>query len=515
MACPRCGCEDVPAETCPRCGIVVRKYQTGRSGRPVPSPRAPAHGTPRPVPATSGTSRGATWLLAAGVLAVAGVSAWVLVPGLRPRSAPAGDASLAAAPQALPAALDPSAEPPALDFTGGAPAAPADASAPAAAEGLSDEDAAALEGIVLRLPDGALPADAVRLEQLHERHPGSTGVRDALVSTLLALAKADLDARRFGDARARLERAAALAPADARPYIGLHRLYASELNWSAAEGAIRAALERDPGNAAARRALAWALFRQDRNKEAREVLLPLVESGDAEARDLLARIDDGLRDEAGMTEKRLSHFHVRYDGEEHTTVGHEILRALERHYGALKVTFGFEPQTVVPVILFSRQSYYDAAGAPAWSGGAFDQLDGRIRIPIGGLTPALTPDIDDTLVHELVHAFIHDRTRGAAPRDVHEGLAQFMEGKRTDELLDQETRAALARGQIGGVAGVYLEALAFVEYLMAQRGQGGINDLLRLMGETGSVDRAFDEVYGRGYDGTRKAWRERFFRETL
>ncbi len=98
---------------------------------------------------------------------------------------------------------------------------------------------------------------------------------------------------------------------------------------------------------------------------------------------------------------------------------------------------------------------------------------------------------------------------------MHEGLAQFMEGKRTDELLDQETRAALARGQIGGVAGVYLEALAFVEYLMAQRGQGGINDLLRLMGETGSVDRAFDEVYGRGYDGTRKAWRERFFRETL
>ena len=38
--------------------------------------------------------------------------------------------------------------------------------------------------------------------------------------------------------------------------------------------------------------------------------------------------------------------------------------------------------------------------------------------------------MDDTLIHELTHAFVHDRTKGVAPREIHEGLAQYMEGKR-------------------------------------------------------------------------------------
>jgi tetratricopeptide (TPR) repeat protein len=401
-----------------------------------------------------------------------------------------------------------------LDFAAGsAPAEPLIDGA--AAEELSEGESSILDALALRLPDRASANDLPILEQLFQARPNVARVREILTATLLAVAKADLAARRFVEARARLERAAQVSPADPRPYIGLHNSYAAELDWSRAEAAIRAALERDPSSAQALRALAFALFRQDRNQEAREILRPLVEAGDSEARALLARIEGGLRDEAGMTEKRLAHFHVRYDGEEHTTVGHEILRALERHYGTLKLTLGFEPQTVIPVILFSREAYYDAAGAPAWSGGVFDQLDGRIRIPIGGLTASLTPDIDDTLIHELTHAFVYDRTRGLAPRDIHEGLAQYLEGKRLERLLDQQSAAALARGQIPGVAGFYLEALAFMEYLMVQRGQSGMNDLLRLMGETGDVNRAFDEVYGRNYDGLRKAWRERFQRDTL
>ena len=75
------------------------------------------------------------------------------------------------------------------------------------------------------------------------------------------------------------------------------------------------------------------------------------------------------------------------------------------------------PNTI-PVILFTREGYYDASGAPAWSGGVYDGIDGRIRIPIGGLTASLTPDMDETLIHELTHAFVADRTRGVAPREV-------------------------------------------------------------------------------------------------
>jgi hypothetical protein len=117
--------------------------------------------------------------------------------------------------------------------------------------------------------------------------------------------------------------------------------------------------------------------------------------------------------------------------------------------------------------------------------------------------------MDQTLIHEVTHAFIADRSRGVCPRDVHEGLAQHMEGKRLSSELTEEQITALADGRIGGVGGFYLAALSFVEYLIANRGQGGINDLLRLMGETGDVDEAFRQVYGRDYRATKGAWMSR------
>ena len=128
---------------------------------------------------------------------------------------------------------------------------------------------------------------------------------------------------------------------------------------------------------------------------------------------------------------------MRYDGEAHEDVGREILRQLERHRATLSAPSTTSPASHSgdPVL---SESYYDATGAPAWAGGHYDRFDGRIRIPIGGLTAALTPDIDGTLVHELTHAFVAERSRGLAPREVHEGLAQFMEGKRLESMLDPE-----------------------------------------------------------------------------
>ena len=49
---------------------------------------------------------------------------------------------------------------------------------------------------------------------------------------------------------------------------------------------------------------------------------------------------------------------------------------------------------------------------------------------------------------------------------------------------------ALADGRLRGVSGFYLGALWFVEDLLGQRGQGGINDLLRAMASSGSMDEA-------------------------
>ena len=353
--------------------------------------------------------------------------------------------------------------------------------------------------------------DVQSAEDLYARHPGESELRDLLAVVLISASRQERAARHTAQAASYLRRAAALRPEDTTARLALLDLLLQTADWSGAEAAARDTLALEPRNADALQGLAYALYRQDRNREAAEVLQDALEVRpyNPTALWLSARLRKGMSDESGMTEQHLSHFNVRYDGEAHEDVGREILRVLERHYATLVQTFDQEPAATIPVILFTRQGYYDASGAPAWSGGEFDGTDGRIRVPVMGLTSSLTPQMDETLIHELTHAFIHDRSRGLAPREIHEGLAQYMEGHRIATELAPQQITALASGRIGGPAGFYLGALSFVEHLMSLRGQGGINDVLRAMQETGSVDEAFRRVYGQDYFNTQTAWRER------
>ena len=59
------------------------------------------------------------------------------------------------------------------------------------------------------------------------------------------------------------------------------------------------------------------------------------------------------------------------------------------------------------------------------------------------------------------------------------------------------------------MSGFYLSALAFVEHLIGQRGQGGMNDLLRAMGEKGDVNAAFQQVYGQDYRAMARGFSDR------
>jgi tetratricopeptide (TPR) repeat protein len=379
--------------------------------------------------------------------------------------------------------------------------------------GVSPEERDAASRLAAKLnarqPIGS--ADLALAEGLYARFASEPRLRDLLEVSLVTLAGQEQRVRRFAESAGYLRRAAVVHPDSPTPRIALMNLLLDAGDWSGAEAAARDALSRAPRDPSVLEGLAYALFRQDRNREADEAFRAALEVRDSPAsRAYLERIEKNLADERGMTEQRLSHFHVRYDGEEHDEVGREILRALERHYATLTAAFDQPPSGVVTVILFTRQAYYDASGAPAWSGGVFDNTDGRIRIPVMGLTGALTPDMDGTLIHELTHAFIYDLSKGAAPREIHEGLAQYMEGKRIGSELTREQLAALADGRVGGVYGFYYDALAFAEYLIALRGQGGINDLLRAMGDSGDANAAFRQVYGQDFAATRQAFRARF-----
>jgi tetratricopeptide (TPR) repeat protein len=352
------------------------------------------------------------------------------------------------------------------------------------------------------------PDDLRAAEDLHARYHAPARV--LLEATLIRAAEQARARRAHSEAESFLRRAATVAPGSAHPQQALVALLLEAGDWSAAESAARAALALAPGDRPTTRGLAYALVRQDRSREAREILEEFLErNDDPSARALLARIDRDLAPEADLVERRIAHFHVRYDGEEHERVGRAILRVLERHYATLVTTLDHRPDSPISVILLSRESYAETTGAPGWSGGLYDSFDGRVRIPIGGLTPSLTPEMDDTLLHELTHAFVATISRGVAPREIHEGLAQLMEGKRVERLLDETTLAALAEGRLGGVGGFYMASLSFVEFLEGQRGQGGLNDLLKAMAETGNVNAAFEKVYRRDVQSLRRDWQAR------
>ena len=278
-------------------------------------------------------------------------------------------------------------------------------------------------------------------------------------------------------------------------------------DWAAAEAGARALLAAAPADAEVARSLAYALVRQDRSTEAVEALSAFLDAHpDAETRSFLERVRHDRLGEATLDEARIAHFHVRYDGDAHEDVGREVLRVLDRHYATLVRTFDHQPRGPIPVILLSRERYDDATGAPGWSGGQYDSFDGRVRIPIAGLTPSLASELDATLVHELTHAFVAETSRGLAPREIHEGLAQLMEGQRCATLLGEGGLRALANGRIQEPHAFYASALCFVEDLVAQRGQGGINDLLRAMADAGNADEGFRRVYGKDMATLYRDW---------
>jgi hypothetical protein len=504
MTCPRCAFADVTGETCPRCGVIVAKARDRRRP-PADEPLVMQEDFDEE---PSGSRR--TIVVVVGVVALLAASLYLTRRPARPAPVVAGTgASTAEAPTPRDVAAGP---PPSL---AGFVPPPIQLLRPPT-EGAPDADHAAAAALVSRLdaPATITDRDIQAAEELLASHSDQKSLRDLVEALLIASAGEDHKRRQFGKAVTRLERAAAVQPTSVRPWQGLLQVHMDSGDWRAAEAAARGAIALEPRNADAWRGLGYALLRQDRNREAAEALRTALEIQDhPETRLLLARVSKAQSDEQGMTEQHLSHFNVRYDGDTHEAVGREILRALERHYATLASSLDYQPSATIPVILFSRQAYFNASGAPAWSGGVYDSLDGRIRIPIGGLTSTLTPDMDQTLIHELTHAFLAERTRGVATREVQEGMAQYMEGRRIGNDLTGPQLTALADGRIPGVMGYYLSALSFVEYLIGTRGMGGMNDLVKAMGETGDVNAAFKQVYGTDYEATQQSWADRLRRQ--
>src|SRR5262249_3039593 len=146
---------------------------------------------------------------------------------------------------------------------------------------------------------------------------------------------------------------------------------------------------------------------------------------------LKGRIDKLTRErsiDGAYRQSDAAHFTLKYDGEKAgADLGGQILEYLEGEFRTLETRFDHYPLQPIVVILSPHRQFYEATQADSNVAGLYD---GKIRVPIGGLQQ-LNTDAKHVLVHELAHAFIAGKSHGSAPRWLHEGLAQRIEGKTT------------------------------------------------------------------------------------
>jgi hypothetical protein len=117
-------------------------------------------------------------------------------------------------------------------------------------------------------------------------------------------------------------------------------------------------------------------------------------------------------------------------------------------------------------------------------------------------------ELSRVLRHELTHSFIQQKTHGRAPTWIQEGVAQWMEGRRSDEnaavliqVYDQGQAASLGRlegswmGLPKSVAGYsYAWALANIEYIVETQGTGDVERILERVAAGESTEQALKEV---------------------
>jgi tetratricopeptide (TPR) repeat protein len=237
--------------------------------------------------------------------------------------------------------------------------------------------------------------------------------------------------------------------------------------------------------------------------------------------DTLAALEKAKRDkqeEENYKENESAHFQLKYNGAAAPALAREVLRTLEGHYEQIESQLNYSPPEPIGVILYTQQGFADITRAPGWVGAL---NDGRIRVPVQGLS-GLDSELSRVLRHELTHSFIQQKTHGRAPTWIQEGMAQWMEGKRSDEnaavliqIYDAGQAAPLGRlegswmGLSGDVARYsYAWALANVEYIVEKQGMGDMERILDRLAAGSETEAALKEVLRDDYEELMKATEE-------
>ena len=120
-----------------------------------------------------------------------------------------------------------------------------------------------------------------------------------------------------------------------------------------------------------------------------------------------------------------------------------VLDVLERGRADIESRTGLVARRRITVVVYEEGQFGDSTAAPHWAKGFFD---GKIRAPVEQLASDAYR-FDQMLVHEYVHAVLHERGGARIPAWVHEGLANLLARVDFDpRALDAQVRRHEALG---------------------------------------------------------------------
>ena len=330
-----------------------------------------------------------------------------------------------------------------------------------------------------------------------------------LVRLLDELGARALKSRDYDASLARFREALGYDAHDARAQLGLAATYLRTDQDIFARSTLERALLDHPDDADLHALLGDVYNGQERTQEALAEWRKAYELKPNDA--LKSKIDKLSRERAidgSYRQSDAAHFTLKYDGERGgPDLGAQILDYLEGQFRALETRFDHYPLQPIIVILYPQRQFYEATQADSNVAGLYD---GKIRVPIGGLQQ-LNAEARHVLVHELAHAFIAGKSHGTAPRWLHEGLAQVIEGKSTGTAtgvsLAKEYQA-LPDKESWGQAFTYPSALSFAEYLDDRVGFPALLDVLEGMAKGDTAEASFEKVTRYSLKELRQAWGE-------
>jgi|tagenome__1003787_1003787.scaffolds.fasta_scaffold20989903_11 tetratricopeptide (TPR) repeat protein len=265
-----------------------------------------------------------------------------------------------------------------------------------------------------------------------------------------------------------------------------------------------------PNSVAVARLSGWAYYGLDRLDEAvAQWRIAQQIEPDPDVATLLEKAENDREAEGGFRSGQTSHFTLHYEGSAAPQLASQILQTLEEDYRSIQGELRFAPQEPVAVVLYTQQGFRDITRAPSWAG-AWN--DGRIRIPVQGVS-SVSDAMARILKHELTHSFVRQETQGHCPQWLHEGLAQWMEGRRTGEsartLVEMYEHRATPPLKVlegswteysSGQAGLaYAWSLAATEYIVSNSGTWGVERLLQSLAAGSAIEPALGSALQTNY----------------